>query len=85
MPIAIDSTALRPNPDDPDSKAEYVRDRITASFFVNGWPTFYLIDHNGVVRTSSHSAVEKEIEKLLNELSKSGASGPAPSQPPGSE
>jgi hypothetical protein len=84
MPIAIDSTAKRPNPADPAAAPEYAMDRISASFFVNGWPTFYFIDQNGIVRSTVFSGLEKEIERLLKDSSKSGASSPAPSSP-GSE
>jgi hypothetical protein len=66
MPIAIDSTYRIPGVRDPET-LEWARDRIGGAFGVNGWPTFYLIDHKGIVRKSVWE-LDAEIEKLLAEL-----------------
>jgi uncharacterized protein (TIGR03067 family) len=46
------------------------RKRIAADYAVRGWPSFYLIDHKGVIRgrwvgTPSWKAVDAQIEKLV--------------------
>jgi thiol-disulfide isomerase/thioredoxin len=50
---------------------------IAKKFSVQGWPTFYLIDHTGVIRLRSvgapdHAELDKVLEELIAEASKAG-------------
>jgi spermidine/putrescine-binding protein len=51
---------------------------ISEAWNVHGWPTLYLIDHKGVVRyknVRNPEAMEKAIDKLLEEAEKDAKSG----------
>jgi hypothetical protein len=75
MPIGIDTTMRVPGVRDPE-KLEWAPDRIGKAFGVNAWPSFYLIDHNGIVRKRGMSS--EEVEKLLAEILAPPKTAPAP-------
>jgi hypothetical protein len=76
MAIAIDSTEQIPSEYRP-GRMDYKDDRISLFFAVTGYPTFYLIDHNGVIRERfmgyNEKGINAAIEKLLQESSRIGA------------
>ncbi len=40
---------------------------IATQWGVRGWPTVYIIDHEGVIRHTSRGNLDEVIEKLVNE------------------
>jgi hypothetical protein len=67
MMIAIDSTRQRPN-DDPSVVPDYEDDRIGGFFAAIRYPTFYVIDRNGVIRNQFFGYDEEKINRAIEAL-----------------
>ncbi|MBM3833822.1 MAG: TlpA family protein disulfide reductase [Verrucomicrobia bacterium] len=38
---------------------------IASAWGIRGWPTLYLIDHKGIIRSAGHALLEDELNKLV--------------------
>jgi hypothetical protein len=45
---------------------------ISSKWNVSGWPTLYVIDHEGVIRAKGHSFDEDLVDELVAEAAGSG-------------
>ena len=51
---------------------EGTRGPISTKWNVRGWPTIYLIDHKGVIRSKGHSLDDALLEELIGDAAKAG-------------
>ena len=45
---------------------------ISTKWNVRGWPTIYLIDHEGVIRSKGHSIDDSLLEELITDADEAG-------------
>jgi peroxiredoxin len=81
MPIAVDVGKLVPNKRDSTKMMPEI-DRIGRSLFAFAYPTFFLIDRDGVIRKRfvgfNEASVTAEVEKLIGQKASKPATPPKP-------